>query len=129
MPLAVANALKLPIVIITQWKIFQFCPSHQEKQLNACQYLLHLINLVQTIYDAVEMSSTQSMPPLKEIDKTDTELGKDDSCRCGQGAKKGEKDTISCEVFKKKMQVLLRSERLLRQVHVSWLWKPIWEEY
>lgn len=48
-PLAMANALKLRIAIITHGKFCQFCPSHQEKQLNACQYFLHVINLVQAI--------------------------------------------------------------------------------
>ena len=65
------------------------------------------------------MPLTKCKQPSKEIRKRVIEPSNDDSCRCGQGAKKDKKDTISCDVFKKKVQVLSGDQRLR---------KPIWEE-
>lgn len=53
-------------------------------------------------YDAVEMPLTKCKQPSKEIPKRVMEPSNNDSCRCGQGAKKDKKDTISCDVFKKR---------------------------
>ena len=96
MPLAMANVLKLPIVIITQMENLPVLPITPRETIKCMSIFLAFDQSGAGHYDAVDMSSSQSMPPSKEIDKTNIELGKDDSCRCGQGAKKGEKEIVSC---------------------------------
>ena len=89
MPLAMADALKLPIVIITQMENLPVLPITPRETMKCMPIFLAFDQSGPGHYDAVEMSSSQSMPPSQEIDKTNIELGKDDSCQCGQGAKKG----------------------------------------
>ena len=102
MPLAMASALKLPIVIITQMENLPVLPITPRETIKCMPIFLAFHQSGPGHYDAVEMSSSHSMPPSKEIDKTNIEHGKDDSCRCGQGAKKSEKEIVSCDVFRKR---------------------------
>lgn len=102
MPLAMANALKLPIVVFTQMENLPVLPITPRETIKCMPILVAFDQSGPGHYDAVEMSSSKSMPPSQESDKTVIELGNDDSCRCGQGAKKNKKDIISCDVFKKR---------------------------
>ena len=102
MPLALANALKHPVVIIIRMENLPVLPITQRETIKCMPIFLAFDQSGPGHYDAVEMSSSQSMPPSKEIDTTNIELGKDDSCRCGQGAKKGEKEIVSYDVFTKR---------------------------
>jgi len=87
-----ANALKLPIVIITQMANLPVLPITPRETIKCMPIFLAFHQSGPGHYGAVEMTSSQSMPPSQEIDKTNIELGKDDSCRCGQDEKKGEKE-------------------------------------
>ena len=80
MPLAMANALKLPIVIFTQMENLPVLPITPREKIKCMPIFLAFHQSGPGHYDAVEMSSSHSMPPSKEIDKTNIEHGKDDSC-------------------------------------------------
>ena len=102
MPLAMANALKLPIVIFTEMENMPVLPITPRETIKCMPIFLTFDQSGPGHYDAVEMPLSKCTQPSKDIPKKVIEPSTDDSCRCGQGTKKDKKDTISCDVFKKR---------------------------
>ena len=91
MPLAMANALKLPIVIFTDMENMPLLPITPRETIKCMPIFLTFDQSGPGHYDAVEMPVTKCTQPSKEIPKRVIEPSNDDSCRCGQGAKKDKK--------------------------------------
>ncbi|KAJ7353725.1 hypothetical protein OS493_032595 [Desmophyllum pertusum] len=69
MPLAMANALKLPIVVFTQMENLPVLPITPRETIKCMPILVAFDQSGPGHYDAVEMSSSKSMPPSQESDK------------------------------------------------------------
>ena len=102
MPLAMANLLKLPIVVMTQMEHLHVIPVTPRETLECLPIFVAFDHSGAGHYDAVahitvSQQSSETQPPSKNKDSTITEC-----CRCGQGARKKEANITSCDSFKKR---------------------------
>jgi hypothetical protein len=106
MPLAMSNILKLPIVVVSQMQNLPIIPITPRETLQCIPIYVAFDHSNAGHYDAVVQVPTP-LPPLDDahIDKP-IEFGETSSGtnfgRCGQGARKKEKDISSCDDFKKR---------------------------
>ena len=110
MPLAMANALKLPIVIFTEMENMPVLPITPRETIKCMPIFLTFDQSGPGHYDAVEMPVTKCTQPSKEIPKRVIEPSNDDSCRCGQGAKKDKKTLFHVMFLKKGASAFRGSE-------------------
>ena len=104
MPLAMANVLKIPIVVMTQMDNFPIIPIAPRENLQTLPVFVAFDHTGAGHYDAVmqlqpvESTCTREIPTCSCGKQVST-----DGCRCGQGAKKKElAPIISCDEFKKR---------------------------
>lgn len=100
MPLARANVLCLPIVVFTQMENLPVLPISRRDCIQCMPIFVAFDQSGVGHYDAVTQI-THSEPSC-EVEKTDELQNKHEFCRCGQGAKRNEKDIVSCDQFKKR---------------------------
>ena len=100
MPLAMANVLCLPIVIMTPMENLPVLPITPRECIQCMPIFIAFDQSGAGHYDAVSQMpfSDSSL----EDEKCNEMYNKNECCRCGQGAKKNEKDTVSCDQFKKR---------------------------
>jgi len=103
MPLAMANVLGLPIVVFTQMENLPVLPISPRECIQCMPIFLAFDQSGVGHYDAVtQIPQITHSEPSCEVEKYDELLNKREFCRCGQGAKKNEKDIVSCDQFKKR---------------------------
>ena len=105
MPLAMANVLKLPIVVISQMENLPVLPITPRETLQCFPIFIAFNHCGTGHYDAV--IEAQKPEPTSEVccpaDKpNDSEKNKSECCRCGQSAKKKDKVITSCDKFRKR---------------------------
>ena len=100
MPLAMANVLCLPIVVMTQMENLPVLPITPRDCLQCMPIFIAFDQSGAGHYDAVtQITHSESSC---EVEKSVEVENKNECCRCGQGAKKSEKDIVSCDQFKKR---------------------------
>ena len=104
MPLAIANVLKLPVVVITQMENLPILPITPRESLQCMPIFIAFDHCDIGHYDAV--SSIPNSKPSHESEISEKPADKPnnnaDYCRCGQGAKKRNVDITSCDKFQKR---------------------------
>jgi len=100
MPLAMANVLCLPIVFMTLMENLPVLPITPRECIQCMPIFIAFDQSGAGHYDAV--SQMQHSDSSLEVEKCNEMCNKNECCRCGQGAKKNEKDTVSCDQFKKR---------------------------
>ena len=96
MPLAMANVLKIPVVVMTKMDNFSIIPITPRESLQSLPVFIAFDH-----YDAV--MQVQPSEPTSENSRYDCKKEvSPDGCRCGQGAKKKEAVISSCDQFKKR---------------------------
>ena len=106
MPLAMANVLCLPIVVFAQMENLPVLPISPRDCIQCMPIFVAFDQSGVGHYDAVTQI-THSEPSC-EVEKTDELQNKHEFCRCGQGAKKNEKDIVSCDQFKERCKCFQR---------------------
>jgi hypothetical protein len=101
MPLAMANVLKIPMVVMTQMDNFSIIPITPRESLQSLPVFIAFDHTGAGHYDAV--MQVQPSEPTSENSTYDCKKEvSPDGCRCGQGAKKKEAVISSCDQFKKR---------------------------
>ena len=102
MPLAMANLLKIPIVITTQMENLPVIPDSPRESLQCLPIFVAFEHSGTGHYDAVDhiakiQPTSDTKPSYSNKDHIFVEC-----CRCGQGASKKESNITSCDSFRKR---------------------------
>ena len=105
MPLAMANLLKLPLVVISQMESLPVIPITPRETIYCLPIFIAFDHSGSGHYDALA-HITGSQSPSDCIKKPSSCDNKDtpsiEGCRCGQGARKKQPNITSCDSFKKR---------------------------
>lgn len=110
MPLAMANLLCLPIVVMTQMDNLPVLPITPRDCMQCMPIFIAFDQSSAGHYDAV--TQITHLEPSCGVEKSVEVQSKSECCRWGQGAKK-EKDIVSCDQLKKDASASRRLEVVL----------------
>ena len=108
MPLAMANLLKLPLVVISQMESLPVIPITPRETIQCLPIFIAFDHSGAGHYDAVAhitgtKSPLETSQPQTSLPSCDTkDMPSIEFCRCGQGARKKQANITSCDSFKKR---------------------------
>ena len=102
MPLAMANLLKLPIVVMSQMENLPVIPITPRETVHCLPIFVAFEHSGAGHYDAVAHITGTKSPTETQPNSNNKDTPSIECCRCGQGARKKEANITSCDSFKKR---------------------------
>ena len=102
MPLAMANLLKIPIVVMTQMENLPVLPVTPRESLQCLPIFVAFDHSGAGHYDAVDHIANNQPSSVTHPPSSQKHAPSIECCRCGQGARKKEDNISSCDSFRKR---------------------------